>query len=426
MHPYLQKLRDEDAPLYFDEARDALGERLPLLRELVHTEQDPSWHAEGNVEVHTRMVLEELEAALGRGEHDLSARERFLVRVATLLHDVAKPLTTTRRVRDGQERVVAPHHAARGASYIAYRGLSLGLERADLLEIMGLVSAHHDPKFLIIKSRREQAYWRLARVASMRGLYALELADMRGRRCADRQEQIEYIELFKLGAQEAGVWQGELPQRAFMRQVRQGLRAQGLEPARVERALMEGLAALEREEIYTPEEAVARAYALEERFSRVVVLMGPSGCGKTSWAREQLPQMGVIALDELREEVTGDVTDQSKNVQVAHLGRERLREHLREQEDVIWDATNLRREFRAPITGLARDYKAHITLVLFHMPPEVFFARNRERARKVPAGVLERQLDIMSWPGLDEAHRVMLVDEHGAIVSDSRASWEQA
>ena len=426
MHPYLKKLRDEDAPLRFDEGRAALLETLPLLGRLEATEQDPIWHAEGDVATHTRMVLEELEAALARGEHDLDARQRFLVRVATLFHDIAKPLTTTRRIKDGRECVVAPRHAERGASYLAYRGLDLGLEREDLFEIMGLVRHHHDPKFLIIKDRPHRSYWKLARGASARALHALEMADMRGRTCEDRQEQIDFIELFALGAKEAGTWSGPLPQREFLARTRDMVLEAGMDDDRAERAIMEGLWALEAGDIFTPEEAMARSYALDERFCRVVMTMGPSGCGKSTWVERHFPDHGVIALDGLREELTGEASDQSKNLEIAHLARERLKEHLRREEDVVWDATNLRREFRAPITGISRDYKAHVTLVLFHMSPDIFFERNRSRSRKVPTAILERQLDGLNWPEFGEAHRVIVVDSRGLVVSDSRNHWLEA
>ena len=143
-------------------------------------------------------------------------------------------------------------------------------------------------------------------------------------------------------------------------------------------------------------------------------------------AQEQRVRFGVIALDELREELTGEASDQSKNLEIAHLARERLKEQQRREEDVLWDATNLRREFRAPITGIARDYKAHVTLVIFHMRPEIFFERNRGRSRKVPAAIMERQLDGLNWPELGEAHRVIVVDEHGDVVDDSRDLWKEA
>ena len=424
MHPYLRDI-EAGAPLSFDEALAALAEPLDLLAELERTPQDPGWHAEGDVATHTAMVLEELEAALARGEHEaLGPRARFRVRLAALLHDVAKPLVTTTRIIEGRERVVAPGHARRGASYLSYRLLELGLAPQDLLAVLGLVRHHHDPKHLILRDRPRGAYLRLARQAPARQLHALELADMRGRRCADRCEQIEFIELFGLGAQEAGTWGAPRGAPAdFVAHVVEALRERGLSPDRIERALMEGLWALEDGVIYTPEEACARAWGLEERFCRLVLTFGPSGSGKSSWVAEHLPGHEVIALDELRAEITGSADDQSQNGRVLAAARERLREALRAERDVVWDATSLRDDFRAPLTRLGRDYLAHVTLLVFHTPRQVCHERNRARQRSVPAEVFARQFEVLQWPGDREAHRVLVLDEAGQIAHDSRTGW---
>jgi hypothetical protein len=44
----------------------------------------------------------------------------------------------------------------------------------------------------------------------------------------------------------------------------------------------------------------------------------------------------------------------------------------------------------------------------------------------VPAAILERQLDGLNWPELGEAHRLIVVDEQGRVVSDSRNLWLEA
>ncbi|MEC9398036.1 MAG: hypothetical protein VX475_10475, partial [Myxococcota bacterium] len=67
-----------------------------------------------------------------------------------------------------------------------------------------------------------------------------------------------------------------------------------------------------------------------------------------------------------------------------------------------------------------------VTLVLFHMSPGIFFERNRSRSRKVPTAILERQLDGLNWPEFGEAHRVIVVDARGLVVSDSRNHWLEA
>lgn len=72
-------------------------------------QQDPAWHAEGNVLMHTKMVCEALVAM--NSWRGLSPEERSVLFAAALLHDVGKPLVT--REEDG--RIRSPRHAAKGS-----------------------------------------------------------------------------------------------------------------------------------------------------------------------------------------------------------------------------------------------------------------------------------------------------------------------
>src|SRR5262249_35127438 len=78
------------------------------VRALEGCPQDPVHHAEGNVWIHTRMVLETL---LAMPEwRALSPEDRDIVYVACLMHDIAKPATT--RLEDG--RYTAKGHSRAG------------------------------------------------------------------------------------------------------------------------------------------------------------------------------------------------------------------------------------------------------------------------------------------------------------------------
>lgn len=79
---------------------------LPGWPEMMVTEQDPVWHPEGKVDEHTLMVLDAAVALTREADRDTKLK----VRMAALLHDLAKPDVTFVR-EDG--RVVSPGHAAR-------------------------------------------------------------------------------------------------------------------------------------------------------------------------------------------------------------------------------------------------------------------------------------------------------------------------
>ena len=70
---WLESLAEKHTP-NFDECVSFLASYFPLLNKFENTEQDKEWHAEGNVAIHTEMVLKELykllslEAAHIKGE----------------------------------------------------------------------------------------------------------------------------------------------------------------------------------------------------------------------------------------------------------------------------------------------------------------------------------------------------------------------
>lgn len=416
MHPLIEAIYAGATP-DFSELQSAFREPLPLLDALADTPQDPEWHAEGDVAIHTSMVVDEVWRLLETGGEgaDLGPWDRVALVLGALLHDIAKPLTTREREIDGRRRIVAPRHAQRGRSYLALRLGALGLPEAVHQRVMGLVGYHHDPKQLVVRESRgklgghaRHAYMRLARRVDIELVQLLELADVRGRRAADRGDQIEIIELFRLMAEEHGVW-GESPWTEFEATIRQAL--EGMAPEIVDATLWRGARDLEAGLISTPHEALQRAYPLRsEPFGQLIVTCAPAGAGKSGWvAQREAEGWGVISLDALREELTGRAGDQSDNNAVIALARERLRQRLRDRTRTVFDATSILREQRSRIVQMGIDYGASVTIAAFAVAPDELHRRNRGRERQVPAHILERQVARLEWPTLDEAHRLITI-----------------
>ncbi len=97
-------------------ARDvgAVAESFPELEALAATPQDPDWHPEGDVWVHTMMVLDRGAAIVRKDEYGLSSAERVHVLLGCLCHDLGKPATTARAMKDGVLRIVSPLHEIEG------------------------------------------------------------------------------------------------------------------------------------------------------------------------------------------------------------------------------------------------------------------------------------------------------------------------
>ena len=86
-------------------------EVFPRLLALEHTPQNPRYHAEGNVGIHTRMVLDALLASAYF--QAAGAERREVLFLAALLHDLCKPETTVIDPVTGE--IGQPGHSRRGA-----------------------------------------------------------------------------------------------------------------------------------------------------------------------------------------------------------------------------------------------------------------------------------------------------------------------
>ena len=303
---------------------------------------------------------------------------------------------------DGVTRITSPRHADKGRSYLAYKLKSLDVSWNVVDKVLALVGHHHDPKQLVVRNAPSRAYRRLARLCDLELLYLLELADITGRICDDKAQQLEHVEMFREFATEYQWYGNQNPYADVDDMVTAvGTAAQAFVRGEAIRGLESGL-------ITMPAEELARSYGYREAFSHLVVLCGPSGSGKTAWVESNAPDYDVVNLDAIRGELTGDPADQSKNGTVRQVSKERLKESLRAHRNVVWDASNLRRDFRSFPIQLGYDYKAFVTLVVFQTTLDEVLYRNKSRARQVPEKAIQHQLESAEFPYLDEACEVII------------------
>jgi len=161
--------------------RTGLLRFYPELQALVGVPQDPDWHPEGDVWVHTAMVVDA--AARERVGND---REDRLVMFAALCHDFGKPAATVER----EGRIRSPSHEPAGVepTYAFLRRLRAAEELAR--GVAALVRHHLAPANLVSAGSTDRAYRRLARQLERAGvdaelLHRVARADHLGRTTAD-------------------------------------------------------------------------------------------------------------------------------------------------------------------------------------------------------------------------------------------------
>lgn len=383
--------------LTFQAVVNKYGKALPMLHRLERTIQDAEWHAEGNVAIHTQMVMQQVTQV----SQELSEQDQSLLQLAAAFHDIAKPITTKEVEKEGRMRVVSPRHAQLGRSYLAVHGLDLGIN--NLETIMALVGHHHDLRKLVLDDLDRRHYARLARLCSVPLLYRLCKADMLGRICPDLEMQLDHLELFKIQAQEWGCWD-TYPYAGWEEALRENF------PNRAESFYRHAFAVsvddYENGLINSIHEAIPRAWNLAERTYTLTLLCGPSGSGKSTWIEKHAGNETIISLDELRKEIAGKRDNQSKNGQVMQAAKERLKQALREKRNIIWDATNTRADGRKWVVDLGKDYGAFTKIICLQTPVRELLKRNQQRTHPVPTKALMQQIERMEYPFLNEAHSV--------------------
>jgi predicted kinase len=354
--------------------------------------QDEGWHAEGDVWTHTQLVCAQL-PLLGEWP-GLTPHEQVVLLFTALLHDAGKPLTS--QVDPATGRIASPKHAIKGEHLARAVLRDLGCDLATREEIARLLRYHGRPVFLLDKPEPAHEVVSLSWLVRNRLLYLFALADTRGRATAETGRPEETVHLWRLVAEENGCFDRPYPfandhaRFLFYRQERPNLH-------------------------YVPH---------EQYRCTVTMLSGLPGAGKDTWIRANLPDVPVVSLDHLRDELGVDAgDDQGEVVQAA---RERCREHLRAGRSFCFNATNVLRQTRRRWIDLFADYDARIEVVHIEPPLPAILAQNARRPSPVPERVLRHLAEKCEPPTFAESHGLTLVDHQERIPGPQTAARSAA
>ncbi len=190
-------------------SRADLLEVFPLVAALRGVPQDSRWHPEGDVFIHTCLVLD-CARRIGAGQ---GAREREILQWAALAHDFGKPTTTTRQA----DHVRSLGHERVGAALARDWLIELRISRSIVNAVEVLVKHHLAPAQFVKQGARGKAYRRLARALAAGRMTVVELervarADHLGRTTHDaRASRFEAGKAFLAAAAAEDVAAGVRP-----------------------------------------------------------------------------------------------------------------------------------------------------------------------------------------------------------------------
>lgn len=154
---------------------------FPEVAALSGTPQEPEWHPEGDVFVHTQHCLDAL-VALESWQNAPPRRRRWLM-FATLAHDFGKPATTAYVEKRGRMRWTSPGHEAAGGPLAEAFLRRIGAPREDDAPVAAMVVhhlAHHHGQAEFTASAVRRLARKLA-PATIDDLAAVMHADANGR-----------------------------------------------------------------------------------------------------------------------------------------------------------------------------------------------------------------------------------------------------
>ncbi len=165
---------------------------FPELHALIGVVQDPVWHPEGDVWIHTMMVLDAMARICRMEALCRDPFEKLALMFAALCHDLGKATTT--RYERGRIRAIGHEQASMALTRPFMRRLTK--EKRLIAAVEPLVEHHLKPSQFFAQGAKASAIRRLATKVDLERLVLLAKADFLGR---DTKEA-------KSGCYEAGEW----------------------------------------------------------------------------------------------------------------------------------------------------------------------------------------------------------------------------
>ncbi len=352
-----------------------LEKKYDWIRRMNDVPQDVRYHAEGNVAVHTQMVLEALDN--DSAFKMMPAQDREILWTAALLHDVEKFSTTVIEL-DGS--ITSHGHARKGAHFTRRLLYTDGMAPFFIREqISALVKYHGLPIWIFEKPDPLKSLIKVSMEVNTQWLTLLARADMHGRFCADQADMLYRIDCFEAFCQENNCWGAAIKFTS-------------------EKAKMYYL---------QHENAYPNYEPFEQPECEVILMSGLPGAGKDSYIKKHYSDWQVISLDDMRLKKGISTTDKTGNGQIIQEAKEQARIYLRKQQSFVWNATNTTTQMRTQLIDLFMLYKAKVKIVYVEVSYQNLVNQNKNRDAVVPISVLEKLAHKLEVPTLWEAHEVV-------------------
>lgn len=184
--------------------KTGLIEYYPELKALKFTQQDPEWHPEGDVEVHTALCLKHWNLISENIPEVFTDDEKIIIPMAILLHDIGKPATNEVKEKKGVMRITSEGHEALGGTMAKDFLDRIGFPEKYTTPICNLITNHLagvNISCITAPSGKRKAVKRLANrlyPATINQLLTVMMCDTNGRNFPEHRMPTGYNDIKEL------------------------------------------------------------------------------------------------------------------------------------------------------------------------------------------------------------------------------------
>lgn len=325
--------------------------RLPLpdtlIESLSATEQNPRYHAEGNVYNHTLLVLEQFFQHHQR--FNLSEEEKEILYWVAILHDIGKPSVTKwqkgRWTSHGHEKAGVPL-----AREILLSESEVSPE--DRRQILDLIRWHNAPLRWVIRQQTGAALQNMATQVNLRLLGIFAYFDIMGRICERKSEIIDGIEALNdihIPKVESEIGSYAALQKVYLNASLQKKNALWSAQKQNDPRLLQKLLQSEDD------------CSMQRTHLQCVMGLGAGGAAQSEYLQQYYPSHLYYRLDELFTEGENKQQRRNKMREVKRF----LSVYLRGRRNVVLDCQGLNEKDRREIGEFVRQNNSQLHYVFF-------------------------------------------------------------
>lgn len=356
---------------------DKIEQDFSWFRDMKGVQQDAIWHAEGDVFIHTKMVAEALVSH--PDFQPFSEQEKHILFATAMLHDVEKRSTTEFEEIDGIMRITSKNHAKKGektARVILYKDIQTPFAIRE--HICKLVRHHGAPIWAMDRDNVAKFVTELSLKLNTKMLALFAKADIIGRIAEDSDDMMARVEMFEWIC-ESNDCLGK--QREFK-------------------------SPLGRRYFFKNEDGWPGYEPFDDKDFTAYVMCALPGSGKDTYIKNNLSQISMVSIDELRRERKVKRGDSKSEGQVYQEIKDMCKVHMRARRDFVFNATNITKDMRGKVIKEFEEYGAKVVVIYIEVPYKKLLQQNNNREYKVPEKAVEDMIWSLDVPDETESYAV--------------------